>query len=215
MKSVGGVALLFAALYFLRPLVPGLRDLASPELWFLAGDRARSSSSAFAVGAVHKSFHGGLVEKLRKGTGVALVVVGASGLWLWHDTPAHPLRWIDGNEQLAFQQAKAEGKGVMVDFGATWCGACHDIERTFGDKDVNEAITADFVPLHFDVSDDTDANDALKSKYGVKTLPGVVFMTADAAQLLTVRHEVSPDDMLARVRASARGLKGELVAQCD
>ena len=89
------------------------------------------------------------------------------------------------------------------------------IERTFGDDDVYDAITADFVPLKFDVTDDNDANDALKNKYGVKTLPGVVFMTPDRAELLTIRHEVSPGDMLARVKASARGLRGEIVAKCD
>jgi thiol:disulfide interchange protein DsbD len=213
-KSLGGVLLLFAAVYFVRPLVPQLGDLASPELWF-AGAMGALIVVGLVLGAVHKSFHGALGEKLRKATGVALVVVGASGLWLWHDTPAHPLTWIQGDEQLAFATAKAEGKGVMVDFGASWCGACHDIERTFGDKDVNEAITADFVPLHFDVSDNTDADEALKARFGVATLPGVVFMTAERAALLTVRHEVSPGDMLARVKASARGLRGELVAQCD
>nr|HEX4318021.1 thioredoxin family protein [Kofleriaceae bacterium] len=213
-KSLGGVLLLFAAVYFVRPLVPQLRDLASPELWF-AGTMGALVVIGIALGAIHKSFHGALVEKLRKATGVVLMVAGASGLWLWYDTPKHDLAWINGDEKLAFETARAQGKGVLVDFGASWCGACHDIERTFGDKDVNEAITADFIPLHFDVSDDTEANTELKARYGVATLPGVVFWSLERGALVTIRQEVSVSEMLARVHASARGLRGEVVAKCD
>src|SRR5580692_7380949 len=137
-------------------------ELASPEVWFAAA-MGGAIVVGLALGAVHKSFHGTLGEKLRKGAGVAMVVVGASGLWLWYDTPKHALDWVNGDEKVAFERARAEGKGVMVDFGASWCGACHEMDRTFGDKDVNDAITADFVPLHFDVSDNTEDDDAMKA----------------------------------------------------
>ena len=34
-KSAGGIGLLFGAIYFLRPLLPFMRTIASPEMWFL------------------------------------------------------------------------------------------------------------------------------------------------------------------------------------
>src|SRR5207237_10043813 len=34
-KSIGGIALLAAAIYFLRPVFPALEELASAQIWFL------------------------------------------------------------------------------------------------------------------------------------------------------------------------------------
>ena len=39
------------------------------------------------VGAFHLTFHGSRTEKTRKGAGVALVLVGALGAWMWWLTP--------------------------------------------------------------------------------------------------------------------------------
>ena len=102
---VGAVAmlLLFGAIYFLRPLLPWLRTIASPESWFLWTSLALIPVG-LVIGAAHLSFHGSPGEKVRKGLGIALVLAGALGAWTWKLTPKLHLPWIT-DEKVAFARA--------------------------------------------------------------------------------------------------------------
>ena len=193
-KSTGAIGLLFAAIYYLKPFLPWLRTVASPEVWFLFASIG-VAILGILIGAIHLSFHAGWGERSRKATGVALVLAGALGAWMWKMTPKQRLPWIH-DEVAAFEKARAEGKGVMVDFSATWCNPCEELELTFGDDDVYEAITSKFVPLKFDVTDSSDINFNRRSRYKADTLPSVVFMSADGKVLGRVNKMVEPEDML-------------------
>jgi thioredoxin:protein disulfide reductase len=201
-KSVGGVALLWAALYYLRPLVSDLRMFASPELWFL-GLSIGAVLLGFVIGGIKLSFHGPWPEKLRKGLGVALMVLGAYAAWDWKLVPKQRLPWIH-DEVVAFQRAEAEGKGVIVDFGATWCLPCDELELTFGDDEVYEVITKSFVPLKFDVTANTDENFDLRVKYGASALPSVIFYDAKRRELARINKFLEPTPMLRIVRPAAK-----------
>jgi thiol:disulfide interchange protein DsbD len=133
-----------------------------------------------------------------------MVVVGALGVWQWKLTPKHPLAYVF-DETTAFDQARAQHKGVMVDFGAAWCGACHELDRTFGDATVNRTISDAFVPLRFDVTADNAANDALKHKYGAETLPAVIFLDTEGNVLARIKKPTEPDDVIALVQATSHG----------
>jgi thiol:disulfide interchange protein DsbD len=205
-KSVGGIALLWAALYFLRPLVPALRMFAPPDLWFLLA-AVGAIGIGIAIGGIKLSFHGPLRDRVRKGIGVALIVGGAYAAWDWRQVPKQRLPWLH-DEIVAFERAASESKGVMVDFSATWCIPCEELELTFGAPDVYDAITARFVPLKFDVTEDSAANDALRAKYGAQTLPSVVFLDVRGRVLGRVKTAIDPDPMLRVVRRAAQQLTG-------
>jgi len=201
-KSVGGIGLLFAAIYYLMPFLPALRDAVPATTGFLAVACA-VVLIGLAAGAVTKSFHGSWGERMRKGFAVAMVLAGAVGIWLWKQAPKHHVEWVT-DEVAAFKQAKAENKLVMIDFAAGWCNPCHAMERTFGTDDVYAEITKDFVPLKMDVTEQSDANDAKKMKYDSMTLPSVLFVDpADGTVYQRIRKEMEGKEMLEVMEAAA------------
>jgi thiol:disulfide interchange protein len=68
----------------------------------------------------------------------------------------------------------------MVDFSASWCTPCAELELTFAEDGVYETLVDHFVPLKFDVSEDNADSQAKKKTYGVGgSLPNVVFVVFD------------------------------------
>ncbi|HTR52294.1 MAG TPA: cytochrome c biogenesis protein CcdA [Kofleriaceae bacterium] len=203
-KSVCGVGLVLAAIYYLRPLLPWMRTFADPATSFLYATIA-VAVVGLAMGAIHKSFHGSRLDKARKAIGLVLVIGGAFGAYAWKLTPKQRLPWTH-DEAAAFERARAEHKGVMVDFSATWCGPCEEMEMTFGDDDVYTAITSNFVPLKFDVTHETEDDLAKKSRYGADTLPAVVFVGTDGTVLARLSNMTEPDELLELLAPASRHL---------
>jgi thiol:disulfide interchange protein DsbD len=193
-KSAGGILLLLGGIYFLKPLLPFMRHLAVPETWFLGASLA-VIAAGFVLGAIHLSFHGSALEKARKGLGIALVLAGAFATWSYTLTPKLKLPYVYEDEDAAFAKARAEGKGVMVDFAATWCVPCGELELTFGDDDVYDLITKNFVPLKFDVSEDNEKNAERRSRYNAGTLPAVIYISTAGKPVGRVDHMMEPDEM--------------------
>jgi thiol:disulfide interchange protein DsbD len=172
-KSVFGIALLVAAFYYLKNVVPALARITGRTPAFVAIALA-AIIVGVVVGAVHLSFHDTLAKRLRKGAGVALATLGLFALTNYVLTPKVELAWLRGEAE-AMSLARAQHRPVVVDFMADWCLPCREMDvRVFANPDVSEKLR-DFTLLRVDLSrEDEDASlGVVKAKYGVSTLPAV------------------------------------------
>jgi len=198
-KSLGGIALIVVGVYFLRPVLPGLLGVEI-ESNLVALACIAAVVGGVALGAVHLSFGGRAREKLRKAAGVVLMAGGAAGVMFWVMTVDRKLPWRT-DEAMAFSQARSEGKGVMIDFSATWCKPCGKLETdTFAEPRVYDKIIAGYVPLKFDVTEGNDLDEARKKKYDQSTMPEVLLVDADGRVLVRVHDFVGPKVFLDKMR---------------
>ena len=72
---------------------------------------------------------------------------------------------------------------------------------------VYDEITANFVPLKFDVTHGTDQDEERKARYKAGTLPAVVFLDSEGNRLAHIKKMMDADAMLKIVRPAVRKLK--------
>ncbi len=103
------------------------------------------------------------------------------------------------DEKAAYALAKEKRLPLFVDFTAVWCEACHVIEKTlFTDAEIGKIIDSKYIPLRFDVSVQDDSSEATLKKYGVLSLPTLVFVDKDGviAEKPRIHGVLSKDEML-------------------
>src|SRR5262245_17096346 len=87
----------------------------------------------------------------------------------------HPLWRHD--ERKALAEARALGRGLVVDFWAEWCDACWRFEReTYAVPELRRAMQERFVPLRIDVTEETFENREQLQRYAIVKLPTVLVL---------------------------------------
>jgi len=201
-KSVFGIVMIVAAVYYVRDLVPGLAALAerTPRALILG---VVCMVLGLALGAIHLSFHAPGRERARKAGGVAVAALGLTVLVGYTQAlpPGAHLQW-EADYHAALARASQEQKPMLVDFSASWCGACQELERnTFTDpRVVREG--EHFVRVRIDLSpgQDNPEKRALLSRYEHRGLPLVVLHKPSGEATSRVTSFVEPDRMLELMR---------------
>jgi len=199
-KSAFGLVMLGSALYFLRAWLPGYARIEQSTTHLAVG--VGLLVLGLLLGAVHLSFSTEGVARLRKGAGIALASLGiVITVGYLEARPAHAA-W---QHDLASARASAiaSGSPLLIDFGASWCQACGELERhTFSDPRVVEASQR-FVKVKVDLSPGQDVAQGTKwlQGYGARGLPLVVLHDSKGREQARITEFVEADRMLELLRA--------------
>jgi thiol:disulfide interchange protein DsbD len=198
-KSIFGIVMVVMAVYYVRDLL-GIGHLArKTTTWLLTS--AGLLLAGLAAGAVHLTFHdAGVLPKLRKAFGIPLAAAGLLGVVGWWVALPEGARiaWLE-DYQHARALAQREHKPLIVDFGASWCGACEELDRdTFSDRRVVAAVR-EFIAVRIDLSPGKDSPEkrAVLRGYSERGLPLVVIHDREGKERHRVKRFVPPEDLLA------------------
>lgn len=205
-KWVSGVVLAYMAFAYLRDGFPVVRSILQPTSVF-----GIVAMLILAVGLVLGTVHivaerrKSPIAHLSKPMKLASIVPAIAGLFLtisWMNMPkidlekdavastgvgkppAPVIAW-QASEAPALELAQKEKKPTLIDFGATWCTACKELdELTWPDNRVRTEA-ARFVSVKIDATDEDDAETKrLTKKYGVVGLPTVVLLDSEGKEKL-------------------------------
>ncbi len=221
-KWGSGVALAYMALAYLRDGFPAIHKILSPSNVF-----GVVTGIVFAVGLVLGTIHvmaerrKSPIAHLSKPMKLASIVPAIAGAFLfisWAQMPkvspipeamaaepgkpaAGPIVW-QAKEAPALAQATAEKKPVIIDFGATWCKACMELEEmTWPDPRVRNEGSR-FVAVKVDATDDEDPEvKRLQTKYKVVGLPTVIVLDSSGAEKVRYNEFVPPEKLAAAIKS--------------
>jgi len=97
--------------------------------------------------------------------------------------------------------AKHKGRKIMLDFYASWCVSCKELDGvTFADARVKSKLS-EFVFIKADVTQNSQEQKALSKKYGVFGPPALIFFDASSNVIgaKTIIGFVGPDELLAHL----------------
>lgn len=100
------------------------------------------------------------------------------------------------NDRLA--QAKTEHKPVFLEFSASWCSDCQDMDReVFNTTEVSQAMNG-LVNLRVEISEKTSEVAAIKKAFGIYGTPTMLFFNPNGESLssLTAVGLISKESML-------------------
>jgi len=179
-RKLMGWVLVGMAVHFIRPVLPGHWGTGLLSLTALAAgihlgwiDKSQANFRAFAW--------------LKDGAGVACVVV-ATFIVTSMAIQGPGVSWKPYSDQVV-RQARAQNKPVIMDFYATWCTPCRELDDvTFHNASVVQQADKDFIMIKVDLTKGGNpVYERLLQQYGIKGVPTVVFLDRDGKERQELR----------------------------
>lgn len=194
-KNLLGIVLVVAALYFLASAFPVLTSAASPDALFLILS-AVGALAGFVLLAV-ASRGDSRARRGLKWPGVVAASVGSLFFIAGATKPTGTLAWQALTLEEGAEKARAERRPLLLDFTASWCFACKELDRfTFSDPRVAQEMGR-FVAVKVDLSDDAGpVAEKSRAVHRVVGLPTVLLFGSDGREAVRCNDFVPAADFL-------------------
>ncbi len=193
-RRLMGWVLVGMAAYFIKPLLP-----SAVGVFVLAGVALAAGLHLGFIDSTQGGFTG--FGPVRAFVGTAGLVVGVFLISSWLMI-GPGVSWQSYSDE-ALELARKSRKPVIVDFSATWCAPCRELEDiTFRDPAVVKQAQDNFVMIKVDLT--TKGNplyEKLLARYSVKGVPTVVFFDAQGREREDLRlvDFIPADQFLSRM----------------
>ncbi len=198
-KLMGWVLVAMAA-HFIKPVLPG-----------------HLGTFLFALVAIAAGLHLGWIDKnqanfrafpwLKGGVGVICLVLATFLVTSWA-MQGPGVTWKPYSDEV-LKQAMKLNKPVIIDFYATWCTPCNELEEiTFHNVSVVNQADSNFVMVKVDVTKGGNpVYERLLQQYEVKGVPTIVFMDNSGKEKRDLRlvDFLPPDQFLGRMAELKKG----------
>lgn len=182
-KKLFGVMMLAVAAWMLARVVPERFSLvlwAIPALicaWLLWTETRKRTTTAWVAriaGAAAGLYGVALLAGFALGSTDPLAPLTTSAAARQQELAFRPIKSV-ADLQREIQEAKSEGRTVLVDFSAKWCVSCKEMEKyTFTDATVKSALSKTLL-LRADVTDNDADDQALLQHMGIIGPPTIAF----------------------------------------
>jgi thiol:disulfide interchange protein DsbD len=193
-RKLMGWVLIGMAVHFIRPILPeflsimllaAVASVAGLHLGWLDGNQA-----TFRV-----------FLWIKTTAGVACLVLATFLVTSWA-MRGPGVAWKPYSNEI-LQEAQKLKKPVIIDFYATWCTPCRELEEvTFHDAAIVKETEKDFVMVKVDVTKGGNSfYEQLLQRYGVKGVPTIVFVDRDGKERADLRlvDYLPPDQFSGRM----------------
>ena len=200
-KSVLGIVLIVVALYFINLHFPVISSFAHPSVGFFVAT-AVAIVVGLLIGGVHRDFaepsNGG---RVLKALGVFLMSGGAFLAIAAVLKPTATLSWERTDYVVAREKARAEARPLLVDFTASWCVSCKELEKHTFSHDAVEQEAGRFVAVRVDATDDEDPKvEKALAEFRVKGLPTVILFDSEGREATRFNDFVEAEPFLEALR---------------
>jgi thiol:disulfide interchange protein DsbD len=196
-KKIFGLILMGMPLYFLNPLLPkGFNHYAVTSYLTLCG---LLLGLVFSGAGVTRGF-----KQFQRAFGILLLILALLVFKAWPQPLELPFENYD--VQL-LQEAQKKGVPVFIDFTASWCLPCKELEiKTFSQSKVHEALSH-WVLLKADLSQYSSGPvEDLKKHYDILGVPTLVFIgiNGEEKKNLRVVGYIDPEAFLQKIDQASK-----------